>query len=62
MSSQWPQLGVEVVDVLERAGQEEVLPDVAVLPLDLPLVIWEKLQLFRAFNGRYGMGKGGAGH
>jgi hypothetical protein len=29
------QLGVEVVEVLERAGKEEVLADVAVRPLDL---------------------------
>jgi hypothetical protein len=31
------QLGVEVVEVLERAGKEEVLADVAVRPLDLAL-------------------------
>jgi hypothetical protein len=32
------QLGVEVVEVLERAGEEEVLADVAVRPLDLALI------------------------
>jgi hypothetical protein len=31
------QLGVQVVEVLERAGEEEVLADVAVRPLDLAL-------------------------
>ena len=31
------QLGVQVVEVLERAGKEEVLADVAVRPLDLAL-------------------------
>ena len=31
------QLGVEVVEVAERAGEEEVLADVAVRPLDLAL-------------------------
>ncbi len=31
------QLGIQVVEVLERAGEEEVLADVAVRPLDLAL-------------------------
>jgi hypothetical protein len=31
------ELGVEIVEVLERAGQEEVLADIAVRPLDLAL-------------------------
>ena len=31
------QLGVQIVEVLERAGEEEVLADVAVRPLDLAL-------------------------
>jgi hypothetical protein len=32
------ELAVEIVEVLERAGQEEVLADVAVRPLDLALL------------------------
>jgi hypothetical protein len=32
------ELGVEVVEVLERAGEEEVLADVAVRSLDLALI------------------------
>src|SRR5919106_6636769 len=31
------QLGIQVIEVLERAGEEEVLADVAVRPLDLAL-------------------------
>src|ERR671910_1208536 len=31
------ELGVQVVEVLERAGEEEVLSDIAVRPLDLAL-------------------------
>src|SRR2546428_237194 len=32
-----PQLGIEIVEVAERAGEEEVLADVAIGPLDLTL-------------------------
>ena len=37
------QLGVQVVEVPERAGEEEVLADVAVRPLDLALIRHDRL-------------------
>ena len=37
VSSQWRELGVQIVEVAEGAGEEEVLADVAVRPLDLAL-------------------------
>jgi len=32
-----PQLSIEIVEVAERAGEEEVLADIAEWPFDLPL-------------------------
>jgi hypothetical protein len=32
------ELGIQVIEVLKRAGEEEVLADVAVRPLDLALI------------------------
>ena len=48
------QLGVQVVEVLERAGEEEVLADVAVRPLDLALGLGGR-------GGRPGGGSRGGG-
>ena len=34
-----PQLGIQVVEIAERASEEEVLADVSIGPLDIPLVL-----------------------
>jgi hypothetical protein len=64
VSSHFPQLGVQIIEIAKRAGEEEVLADIPIWPLELAfgrtdgLIFWLEVALGRELVGRALSGPG----